>query len=47
MKKNWFKATREEVLAELERRANSPLLCQTSYDLPISFGEYRRLKSAR
>jgi hypothetical protein len=47
MKKNWFKATREEVLAELDRRANSPLLCHRSYDLPISFGEYRRLKAAR
>lgn len=47
MKKNWFKATREEVLAELERRANSPLLCLRSCDLPISFGEYRRLTDAR
>jgi hypothetical protein len=47
MKKDWTKVTREEVLAELERRDNSPLLCQRSYDLPISFGEYRRLKSAR
>lgn len=45
LKKNWFKAPRKAVLAELERRANSPLLCYRTDDLPISAGEYRALKA--